>query len=495
MSSSMTLTHPASHGRAIGDDPSRTCLACPVIPHTYARRQVPIGLRWRCSTSFITVTVGFGILVDLAGYSLIVPLTPFRLQELGSSNVESKTGWLIASYGASLFLSSPVVAWLGAIVKQRKWPMIGYLAFMAVGIILFMETKSFTLMIFARILQGISGSGVWILGLALLSESAPEPEVGRAMGFAMIGNAIGACIGPIAGGILFEHVGYRAPFIFGLGLVGLNFILLLALLEKKTATDATVSAGEEEAPPPRNLQQTYTVVHPTFDNKLEKESIAHISSVDLPEVTASSIEIMWHGLKRMTCSARPMVAYAMAAIDGFILCGLLDAAMTLHLHDHYGLGSFGAGLVFIAVVVPAVLASPLAGHFADIKGAKYICTFGLIICAIGCPLLLVQGSLPVFVAVLAVLGSGVACFMSPLSQDLSVVLQEMPTLPSSFAYGAFNMAFSLGSFAGPLITGIAGARSTERVDGNVSCVHGAGNTTRAVGVVVHWWDDLAKTCF
>lgn len=52
----------------------------------------PYFLALRSSTPFIALTVGLGVLVDLSGYGLAVPVLPFRLEELGYDNIESKTG-------------------------------------------------------------------------------------------------------------------------------------------------------------------------------------------------------------------------------------------------------------------------------------------------------------------------------------------------------------------------------------------------------------------
>ena len=95
---------------------------------------------------------------------------PFRLQELGYTEVGSKTGWIVSSYAAGLVLSSPPVAWAGNHFKGRRAPLLLALCFMAGGkptveiltfgteqadpaVVLFMETASFTAMIVSRILQ------------------------------------------------------------------------------------------------------------------------------------------------------------------------------------------------------------------------------------------------------------------------------------------------------------------------------------------------------
>ncbi|KAK4051339.1 hypothetical protein OIV83_002823 [Microbotryomycetes sp. JL201] len=415
----------------------------------------PSFLRCRSSTTFITLTVGLGVLVDLAGYSLIVPVVPFRLEQLGFDHIESKTGWLVASYGLALCLGSPLVAWLGMVIRNRRLPLIAYLMLMFAGITSFMETKSFHVMIISRLLQGFAGAGIWTLGLVMIQESAPEGRVGTAIGYAMIGNAAGSCLGPMAGGVLYERMGARAPYIFGMILVVADLGCLLAVIEKRTAADlitagAVISAFEA----PEHIMRSASEAEQGGDQDMEKSFVPLQKDVEETTNDSQAASTVWRELKSLVTSGRPMTAYAMATLDGIIACGLLDGAMTMYLKHQYGLGPLRVGLIFLAAVAPSVFMSPLAGYICDKRGAKGVCCFGVLACAITCPLLIIRGPLPLFAFFLVLLGTAFATFMTPLSQDLSIVLKEKPDLPATVTYGAFNMAFSLGSFVGPFISGL-----------------------------------------
>lgn len=117
----------------------------------------PYLLRYRSSTTFIAMTVALGVLVDLAGYGIVVPVIPFRLQavsapllmlhsqpstdnylcscllQLGYDNIGAKVGWLVSAYAGGLIVSSPPIAYLGERIKGRRGPLIFGLMFMAGG--------------------------------------------------------------------------------------------------------------------------------------------------------------------------------------------------------------------------------------------------------------------------------------------------------------------------------------------------------------------------
>ena len=146
------------------------------------RGKPPFALRIRSSTWWIALCVGFGgtftltlflslseriqlmrngesdskVLVDLSSYSIVVPVIPFRLEALGYTDIGSKTGWLVAAYAGGLIVSSPPVGYIGAKYKGRQIPLVVGLLFMAGAIIMFMEAKTYALMVVARILQYVS---------------------------------------------------------------------------------------------------------------------------------------------------------------------------------------------------------------------------------------------------------------------------------------------------------------------------------------------------
>lgn len=66
---------------------------------------------------------------------------------------------------------------------------------MAGALVMFMLSKTFALLLVSRILQGVSGTGIWTIGLALLADCVPEERLALAMGNAMIGLSLGGFSG------------------------------------------------------------------------------------------------------------------------------------------------------------------------------------------------------------------------------------------------------------------------------------------------------------
>ncbi|GAA6036084.1 hypothetical protein JCM8097_006605 [Rhodosporidiobolus ruineniae] len=467
----------------------------------------PFLLRLRSSTAFIAFTVGFGVLVDLSSYAIIVPVIPFRLQALGyaEDRVGSLTGWLVAAYAGGLIVSSPPAAWIGAKWDNRQIPLVGGLLFMAGAIVLFMETHVYAAMVVARILQGFSGTTLWTIGLALVTDSVPEYRVGAVLGQVMIGFSLGQAIGPPVGGTMYARLGYRAPFIFSLILVGVDLLLRLCIIEKHQALrwiergaeiegfeapgyEDSKQKGEKEkavegegekrveegAVPPTpiaadalsertRVEEDAATVHvPLADATPKDVEGVGAAERELEQEVAASPEVAkkvsripdeFLGFYLLCKSPRAMTSIYLTFINGFIVGSALDTAMTIYLETKYGLSSLGAGLVFLGVVIPTFFVSPLAGWITDKYGTKWIMTVGIALCIPVYPLLIIEGPLALFVFFLVLVGIGVACFLTPVTVDLAICASEAAGLQTAHVFGTFNLSFSIGSFIGPIIGG------------------------------------------
>ncbi|GAA5829780.1 hypothetical protein JCM11251_007876 [Rhodosporidiobolus azoricus] len=457
--------------------------------------RAPVLLRFRSSTAFIALAVGFGVLVDLSSYAIIVPVIPFRLAELGYDDIGGKTGWLVAAYAGGLIVSSPPAAWIGAKWKNRQIPLTIGLLFMAGAIILFMETSSFTAMVIARIMQGFSGTVLWTIGLALVTDSVPEARVGVVLGYVMIGFSLGQAIGPPVGGTMYARLGYRAPFIFSIILVGVDLLLRLCIIEKHQAlkwiekgvkiegfeapgysdeTEGKKKAGEREETQPtkdregKEQEREKEVVEvplseatpgePRIAEQTEDVLAEKVESVKKDEEegkkgVASRIPDEFLGFYVLCKSPRAMTNVYLSFMNGFIFGSLLDTGMTLYLETTYSLTSLGAGLVFLGAVIPTFFASPLSGWWTDKHGAKWVMVAGVALSVPAFPLLIIRGPLALFVFFLVLIGISVSLFLTPVTVDLSICASESPILQTAHVFGTFNMAFSIGSFIGPIIAG------------------------------------------
>ncbi|PLW31253.1 hypothetical protein PCASD_18069 [Puccinia coronata f. sp. avenae] len=469
----------------------------PTTTTTTTRRKRRSAGRWkeiRGGVPYITFTISFGLLVDMAAYGLMVPVLPFRLESIGYHNIPAKSSYLIAAFAFGLIVSSVPIGIFGELVKARKVPLLFCLVFLAASLILFWLSSSFVVLIIARLLQGVSGTGIWTLGLALICDVVPEERIGVIMGYVMIGWSIGAVGGPLAGGLLYDSLGYHSVFVFALILTGLDFVMRLLVHDEPqsdscddggaevhgpepfSSSSAAHSLSDETAriPEPPTAVGLLLDIPPAAKTELDEDPTAEAAS----PAKAKRISHQHHhhhhhhtliaqssyisspmpptasrALLSLLSSGRCLTLFAIIFVLGFCFGGLLDSGMTLLVHARYGLNSRSAALVFIGAVVPSFASSPLAGHFADKHGAR----LPVVICLIlGTPffgLISMEGSLSTFIVWIALTGLFIMGIAAPIMQDLAEVVKVTPGLGYAHVYGIFNMIYSTGSLVGPLCVG------------------------------------------
>lgn len=199
---------------------------------------------------------------------------------------------------------------------------------------------------------------------ALVIDSVPEHRVGASLGTVMAGFSAGEAMGPPIGGVLYRHLGFRAPTVFLLILLGFDLVLRLAIIEKKTAlrwiekgvvipgfSAPTYPPAHDEVQGPKDVSPAAT----NPEGAAEKGQLADSSA------SASTGSNLWRTTWRLVQDPRASVAIGIAMLYGVVF-GLLDTGMVLYVKDQYGLDEQGAGLIFIAVVVPSFIVSDSLHH-------------------------------------------------------------------------------------------------------------------------------------
>lgn len=181
--------------------------------------------------------MNLAVFVDIFFYSLIIPVLPFALSAqvgVAEDKVQYWLSILLAAYGAALFVSSPIVGIYADHTSSRKWPLLLGLVALAGATVLLAFGNSVGLFVLGRVLQGVSAAVVWSVGCALLVDTMGS-KVGVAMGYVNISMSIALLLAPVIGGVVYNHAGYYAVYYVAFGVVGVDIVLRLTMIEKKVA--------------------------------------------------------------------------------------------------------------------------------------------------------------------------------------------------------------------------------------------------------------------
>jgi DHA1 family tetracycline resistance protein-like MFS transporter len=184
---------------------------------THAQPAMSRAAHLRSGKWFVFVAV----FIDMVGIGIAFPVLPILVGEYATSN-EAQTHWAIAlsvTYALMQFLCAPV---LGAISDRfgRRLVLIAAIVGLGVHYILIATSASLLIMLFARILGGITGASFSVANAYLADISPPEE---RAKSFGLIGAAfgLGFICGPPLGGVL-GAIDLHLPFYAAAALSLLN---------------------------------------------------------------------------------------------------------------------------------------------------------------------------------------------------------------------------------------------------------------------------------
>ncbi|TCK21574.1 MFS transporter [Pseudonocardia endophytica] len=167
------------------------------------------------------LAIVLGLLFGLAGTSTsgVTVALPQLADQLGVSTAAAT--WVVSAYAVALAVATPLHGRLADIVGIRA-PLCGGAVLMVVGALGAAAAPNLTVLLVARVVQGVGAASVPVLASALLSARLDGPRRGAALGRLAGTSATLSALGPLIGGALEAVGGWRAA-------VALPAVALLAV--------------------------------------------------------------------------------------------------------------------------------------------------------------------------------------------------------------------------------------------------------------------------
>jgi len=199
---------------------------CPVSG--WAFTEMAIKKNHRNALIFVFITV----LIDMAGFAIIMPVLPKLIVELTGENLANAALWggaLMTSFAVTQFLFSPLIGNLSDRFGRRPILLLSLAGFgINYGLMAFAPTLEWLFV--GRVLAGVFGA-TFSTANALIADVSPPEK--RAANFGLLGAAfgVGFIVGPVLGGLLGE-LGTRAPFLAASALAMLNLLFGYFVLQE-----------------------------------------------------------------------------------------------------------------------------------------------------------------------------------------------------------------------------------------------------------------------
>ena len=174
---------------------------------------------FKYAMAFIFITV----LLDMAGFGLIIPVQPALIKEVGHldvGNASAIAGWMFFAFSATQFLFGPALGSLSDAYGRRPLLLLAVFG-LGVDYLITAMAPSLSWLFIGRTFAGFCGASYVIANAYIADITAPE---NRAKAFGMMGAAIGLgfVVGPAIGGLL-GAFGTRVPFFVASAVSLINF--------------------------------------------------------------------------------------------------------------------------------------------------------------------------------------------------------------------------------------------------------------------------------
>src|SRR5262252_858203 len=288
----------------------------------------------------------------------------------GTGNVE-RASWVVVSYLIAATIAAPIYGRLGDAFGRRRL-MFAALFIFIIASLFCAASPTIELLALARVVQGFGGGGLMTLSQALIGEAVPPRERARYQGYLAAVAVCANTFGPVAGGYLTEHFGWKSVFLINLP-IGLIAALLTRNLEN------IVPGRSNWRPDPIGLA-LFTVFVTTALLSLEQVQQMDRSALPLLgglfAAATASLALL---VRQETQAPSPLIPLsllrlptiwrsdALAAFHGAALVSLITF-LPIYLQVVRGLSPAATGLLLVPLTIGIGVGSLLTGRLVSKTG-------------------------------------------------------------------------------------------------------------------------------
>lgn len=354
--------------------------------------------------------------------------------------------WIIMGYTLIIATMLLAIGRLADIYGRIKLYTIGFAIFTIGSGLCSISINGISLVIF-RLIQGVGGALIFANATAIITDTFPPTERGRALGINQVGGIAGSVIGLVAGGVLTTLLGWQS--IFWINLPVGTFATVWAYTRLKELSVKTT--GER---PDVIGMGLFGVGLTLFLLGLVFGSIEGWAASDVGLLVFGLILIAGFVLAE-TRVKMPMMDLSLFKIKEFsagILSNLLASisrgavsfVLVFYFQGVLLLDALTAGLMLIPFSVAFVIFGPVSGYLSDRYGARGFATGGMIISVIAFlwfSILPLNTPYNLFVLPMILTGIGGGLFVSP---NIASIMNSVPVMRRGIASGMSSTLINTG---------------------------------------------------
>ncbi|TAM83946.1 MAG: DHA2 family efflux MFS transporter permease subunit [Acidobacteria bacterium] len=382
-----------------------------------------------------------------------------------SASVDEAT-WTLTSYLVANAIILPMTGWLSNYFGRKRMLMTSVTGFTVASFLCGLAPNLPALVIF-RVLQGACGGGLQPISQAVLLESFPPEDRGKAMGFWGLGIVVAPMLGPVLGGWLTDSYSWRWVFYINIPVGVLALIMTQLFIFDPHYIRRTVSRIDYWGM--GMLAVGIAALQIVLDKGQEKD---WFSSDLITRLTVISIVALVVFVIYELVVAHPVVdlrafrerTYSagvfLMTVLGFVLYGSL-VILPIFLQTILGYPALQAGVAMFPRGLGSFIAMPFVGAIMSRFDPRKLLVIGLVACSLSLVLL---GTLNLDVGYWQIFwaqflqGLSLGFLFVPLT---TVTMDPIPNEKMGNATSIFNLMRNIGGSMGIALSTTIVARSTQ----------------------------------
>ncbi|MDI9609777.1 MAG: MFS transporter [Archaeoglobales archaeon] len=364
--------------------------------------------------------------------------------------------WITTAFLLSTAMFLVPMGRLGDIKGRKSLFVLGLLIFTLSSLLCSLAISGESLVVF-RFLQGIGSAMIASTGVAMLTSAYPPQERGKVIGINTSAVYVGLSSGPILGGLITQHLGWRALFLFPLFIA---FFAIFAILKVK---QEWAEAKGEKFDLTGSLMYTISLFMLIYGFSHLPETLGFLLVFGgiLALILFALIEGRTSEPVLNVKMFRKNTVFAMsnlAALLNYSATFAVAFLMSLYLQYIKELSPQEAGLILLAQPVMMALFSPIAGALSDRIEPRIVASIGMALTALSLFLFSIisyETPMEYIIGNLILIGFGFGLFSSPNTNAVmssverkfyglaSATLATMRVIGQAFSMGLVTLIFAL----------------------------------------------------
>ncbi|MDJ0498475.1 MAG: MFS transporter [Acidimicrobiia bacterium] len=365
---------------------------------------------------YVMTATGLGIFLGTIDGSIVNVALPTISKDLGTTFATVQ--WVVIAYLLTLATLTLGIGRLGDMLGKKPIYTTGFAVF-TIGSVLCGLAPGIAALIAARVVQAFGAAMIFSLGMAIITQSFPPSERGKALGISGALVSVGIVIGPSVGGFIVDQWTWRWIFMVNLpiGMIG----------------TAAAHRFVPDIPPPGGQRFDFVgagVFFIALFSTMLGLSLAQgrtfaSSLVLLLLAVGAAATLLFMAVERRV--EQPMLDLSLFS-NRLLTINLLTGWMTFfaisgvfilvpfYLENVLGASPRQVGLLIAPAPLLLGLAAPVSGSISDRVGPRRVLVFGLAILVVAysmMQLLYEDSPLWMIVLVMAPAGLGMGIFQSP----------------------------------------------------------------------------------